>query len=229
MKILNLYLSENQTDFITFQANHLLEKTKNDPANISKTINQIITSISIIPDVVSRSVYIKKTAQVFEMDEQLLINEIQKKLRSKDGISATNSLPRLSKNTLPSKPFEKGKKHDLNYQEKDLIRLMLNYGAHSIPLEVANENEESIEEYPLAQYIIEEILTDKLSYNNKKYQLVFDEFLEGLQKGLILNEQHFVQNNHLTGLVADLTTSENVLSLNWKKNIKFTQKLNQND
>jgi hypothetical protein len=94
---------------------------------------------------------------------------------------------------------------------------MLNYGAHSIPLKVANENEESIEEYPLAQYIIEEILTDKLSYNNEKYQLVFDEFLEGLQKGLILNEQHFVQNNHLTGLVADLTTSENVLSLNWEK------------
>ena len=118
---------------------------------------------------------------------------------------------------MPSKPFEKGIKHDLNYQEKDLIRLMLNYGAHSIPLKVANENEESIEEYPLAQYIIEEILTDKLSYNNEKYQLVFDEFLEGLQKGLILNEQHFVQNNHLTGLVADLTTSENVLSLNWKK------------
>ena len=92
---------------------------------------------------------------------------------------------------------------------------MLNYG-HSIPLKVANENEESIEEYPLAQYIIEEILTDKL-YNNEKYQLVFDEFLEGLQKGLILNEQHFVQNNHLTSLVADLTTSKNDLSLNWEK------------
>ena len=151
------------------------------------------------------------------MDEQLLINEVQKKLSSKEGISTSTSLPSLSKINLPSKPFEKGIKHDLNYQEKDLIRLMLNYGAHSIHLKVANENEESIEEYPLAQYIIEEILTDKLSYNNEKYQLVFDEFLEGLQKGLILNEQHFVQNNHLTGLVADLTTSENVLSLNWEK------------
>ena len=84
-------------------------------------------------------------------------------------------------------------------------------------LEIRNESEESIEEYPLAQYIIEEILTDKLSYSNEKYQLVFDEFLEGLQKGLILNEQHFSQNNDLTGLVADLTTTENTLSYNWKK------------
>ena len=94
---------------------------------------------------------------------------------------------------------------------------MLNYGAHSIPLKVKSDNEESIEEYPLAQYIIEEILTDKLVYNNEKYQLVFDEFYDGLQKGLILNDQHFVQNNDLTGLIADLTTTNNTLSYNWKK------------
>jgi DNA primase len=212
---LKLYLEDNQIDFISFKTNHLLEKTKNDPVNISKTINEIIVSISIIPDAVSRSVYIKKTAQVFEMDEQLLINEVQKKLRSKG--ATTTVVPVSAKSTLPSKPFEKGIKHDLVEQEKDLIRLMLNYGARSIPLEIRNESEESIEEYPLAQYIIEEILTDKLSYSNEKYQLVFDEFLEGLQKGLILNEQHFSQNNDLTGLVADLTTTENTLSYNWKK------------
>ena len=56
----------------------------------------------------------------------------------------------------------------------------------------------SIVEYPLAQFIVEEILSDKLSYKNEKYQLVFNEFLEGLEKGLVLNEQHFVQNPNLT-------------------------------
>ena len=78
-----LFLSDNQIDFISFKTNHLLEKTENDPVNISKTISEIIASISIIPDVVSRSVYIKKTAQIFEMDEQLLINEVQKKIKIK--------------------------------------------------------------------------------------------------------------------------------------------------
>ena len=155
------------------------------------------------------------------MDEQLLINEVQKKLRSKRVTNSFNPSAIYSKSTLPSKPFEKGVKHNLIEQEKDLIRLMVNYGAHSIPLKVTSDNEESIEEYPLAQYIIEEILTDKLSYNNEKYQLVFDEFYDGLQKGLVLNEQHFVQNNDLTALIADLTTSKNTLSYNWKKNRKY--------
>ena len=219
------YLNEQQTDFITFKANHLLEKTKNDPINISKTINDIITSISIIPDAVSRSVYIKKTAQIFEMDEQLLISEIQKKLRSKREPQSTNSLPSVSLNNLPSKAFQKGVKHDLSNQEQDLIRLMLSYGAHSIKVEVLNENEKSTVEYPLAQFIVEEILSDKLSYKNEKYQLVFNEFLEGLEKGLVLNEQHFVQNPDLTSLVADLTTSQNILSENWKNKHQIHTKI----
>jgi len=219
------YLNDQQTDFISFKANHLLEKTKNDPINISKTINDIITSISIIPDAVSRSVYTKKTAQIFEMDEQLLITEIQKKLRSKREPQSPNSLPSISPNKLPSKTFQKGIKHDLSNQEQDLIRLMLSYGAHSIKVEVLNENEKSTVEYPLAQFIVEEILSDKLSYKNEKYQLVFNEFLEGLEKGLVLNEQHFVQNPNLTSLVADLTTSQNILSENWKNKHQIHTKI----
>ena len=219
------YLDDRQIDFISFKANHLLEKTKNDPINISKTINDIITSISIIPDAVSRSVYIKKTAQIFEMDEQLLITEIQKKLRSKREPQSTNSLPSVSQNNIPSKAFQKGVKHDLSNQEQDLIRLMLSYGAHSIKVEVLNENEKSTVEYPLAQFIVEEILSDKLSYKNEKYQLVFNEFLEGLEKGLVLNEQHFVQNPDLTSLVADLTTTQNILSENWKNKHQIHTKI----
>ena len=72
---------------------------------------------------------------------------------------------------------------------------------------------------------LEEILSDKLSYKNEKYQLVFNEFLEGLEKGLVLNEQHFVQNPNLTSLVADLTTSQNILSENWKNKHQINTKI----
>jgi hypothetical protein len=94
---------------------------------------------------------------------------------------------------------------------------MLNYGALSIPLEVHKDNGETLEEeYPLAQFIIEEMLTDNLFYNNQQYQKIFDEFTDGLENGLLVNEQHFIQNPDLTSLVVDLTTSENILSENWE-------------
>jgi DNA primase len=212
-----LYLEENQNDFITFKANLLLEKTKNDPINISKTINDIITTIGVIPDAVSRSIYIKTTAQIFEMDEQLLITEVQKKLKSKSNSSVNTVANTATIPTISGKKFQKGIKHDLNVQEKDLIRLMLNYGALSIPLEVQKENGEKFEEeYPLAQFIIEEMLTDNLSYSDKNYQNIFNEFIDGLENGLLVNDQHFVQNPDLTSIVADLTTSQNIVSENWK-------------
>ena len=211
------YLEKNQNDFITFKANLLLKKSKNDPINISNTINEIIASISVIPDAVSRSIYIKTTAQIFEMDEQLLINEVQKKTRTKSSSKDSQVATNFNTPTITGKAFEKGIKHSLKIQEKDLIRLMLNYGALSIPLEIQKENGETVEEeYPLAQFIIEEILTDNLSYSNQKYQEIFNEFIDGLENGLLVNDQHFIQNPDLTSLVADLTTSRNILSENWK-------------
>ena len=159
----------------------------------------IIASISVIPDAVSRSIYIKTTAQIFEMDEQLLINEVQKKTRTKSSSKDSQVATNFNTPTITGKAFEKGIKHSLKIQEKDLIRLMLNYGALSIPLEIQKENGETVEEeYPLAQFIIEEILTDNLSYSNQKYQEIFNEFIDGLENGLLVNDQHFIQNPDLT-------------------------------
>ena len=212
------YLEQNQSDFISFKSNLLLEKTKNDPINVSKTINEIITSISFIPDAVARSIYIKTTAQIFEMDEQLLILEVQKKLKPKSSSTDVSAvLSNVNSSLLTAKKFKKGVKHDLNLQERDLIRLMLNYGALSIPLEIQKDDGELYEEeYPLAQFIIEEMLTDNLFYNDTNYQLIFNEFIDGLENGLLINENHFIQNPNLTSIIADLTTSENTVSENWK-------------
>ena len=40
-----------------------------------------------------------------------------------------------------------------------------------------------------------------------------------------VNEQHFVQNPNLTSLVADLTTSQNILSENWKNKHQINTKI----
>ena len=211
------FLINNQQDFISFKANQLLKKSNNDPIQISKTINGIITSIAEIPDAIGRSVYIKSTAQIFDMDEGLLLLEVRKKLGKKNSNVNIPVIHEQRKSSLPAKTFQRGVKHNLDLQEKDLIRLMLNYGALSIPLEIQKDNGETIEEeYPLAQFIIEEMLTDNLFYKEPNYQKIFNEFIEGLENGLLINEQHFLQNPDLTSLVVDLTTSPNILSENWE-------------
>lgn len=218
---LSRYLNVNSQDFIQFKASILLADTKNDPIKRAETIKDIVSSISVIPDQITRSVYIQATSQLFEISEQALLNEVNKKI----GVNIhkiQKEQANINKNEekkLPIKTTKKGK-HLLSFQEKDLIRLMVLYGAKHITIEVENQNNETEEvNYPVAQFIIEEILSDEISYINKDYQLVFDEYLDGIQQGLIVNEKHFTQhtNTNLNKIVVDITTQKDSVSENWSK------------
>ena len=214
------YLDENRKDFIQFKAEVLLSETKNDPIKRAETIRSIVHSIAVIPDQIIRNIYIQETSQRFDINEKALINELNKILRNQVKKEHTGYLPEQKQEVvsisdqIPKKGF-----NELEHQEKDIIRLMLMYGSLGIPLEVENDEGEMIEEkYPLAQFVIEEMVTDNLSYKNESYQKIFNEFLDGLENGLVINDQQFLQNEDqsLNSLVVDLTTSRNVLSENWE-------------
>ena len=222
------YIDDNKRDFIQFKAEVLLSETKNDPIKRADTIRSIVHSIAVIPDQIIRNIYIQETSQRFDINEKALINELNKILRNQFKKEHTGYLPE-QKQELITISDQVGKKdfNELEHQEKDIIRLMLMYGSLGIPLEIENEEGEVIEEkYPLAQFVIEEMVTDNLSYKNESYQKIFNEFLDGLENGLVINDQQFLQNEDqsLNSLVVDLTTSRNVLSENWatKHNI-FTK------
>ena len=222
------YIDDNKRDFIQFKAEVLLSETKNDPIKRADTIRSIVHSIAVIPDQIIRNIYIQETSQRFDINEKALINELNKILRNQFKKEHTGYLPE-QKQELITISDQVGKKdfNELEHQEKDIIRLMLMYGSLGIPLEIENEEGEVIEEkYPLAQFVIEEMVTDNLSYKNESYQKIFNEFLDGLENGLVINDQQFLQNEdqNLNSLVVDLTTSRNVLSENWatKHNI-FTK------
>ncbi len=67
------YVAKNQTDFIIFKVNHLLQDAGNDPRKRSEVTENILFSISIIPDEIVRSAYIHECAELMNMDEQMLM------------------------------------------------------------------------------------------------------------------------------------------------------------
>lgn len=72
------YLAEHQVDFIRFKTNLLLKEAQGDPIKLSRLINSIVQSISVIPDDITRSVYIRETSGMLAMDEQLLVSAVAK-------------------------------------------------------------------------------------------------------------------------------------------------------
>ena len=74
------YLAEHQVDFIKFNTNLLLEEAKGDPVKKSQLVNNIVQSISVIPNEITRAVYIQETASTMQMQEQLIAKAVARQV-----------------------------------------------------------------------------------------------------------------------------------------------------
>ena len=74
------YVEEHQVDFLKFKTNLALAEAQNDPRKLSALVADIVTSISFIPDEITRSLYIRETAQTMRMDEKMIVRAVQNQM-----------------------------------------------------------------------------------------------------------------------------------------------------
>ena len=72
------YINANEVDFIRFKTNLLLEEAGKDPIKRAGLISSIVKSISVIPDAIVRSVYIRECSQLLQMEEKVLVEATAK-------------------------------------------------------------------------------------------------------------------------------------------------------
>ena len=72
------YINNHEVDFIRFKTNLLMEEAGKDPIKRAELITSIVKSISVIPDAIVRSVYIKECSQLLKMEEKLLVEATAK-------------------------------------------------------------------------------------------------------------------------------------------------------
>ena len=72
------HIARNEQDFINFKTDLLLGEAGNDPLKRANLINDIADTIALMPDAVVRAVYVRATAERFNMDEQILADRISK-------------------------------------------------------------------------------------------------------------------------------------------------------
>ena len=73
---LTQFINENAQDFVEFKINLLDDKSKNDPIKKVNLISEIMQSIAIIPDGITREVYIDKCSKLLEIGKQELDNKV---------------------------------------------------------------------------------------------------------------------------------------------------------
>lgn len=87
------FIKENETDFIRFKTEILLKDAGNDPVAKAHLIQDIVESISLISDDITRSVYTKECSNLLEIGEDLLRKEVDKKRMYREQKKNDSSVP----------------------------------------------------------------------------------------------------------------------------------------
>ena len=99
------HIHDSAKDFITFKAELSLKEAGDDPFKRAELIKDMVGSISKISDSIKRSVFFQKTANLMQIDEQLLISESNKitieRGRQKDKDREREQNRQRLKNDLP--------------------------------------------------------------------------------------------------------------------------------
>lgn len=202
------YIHRNEKDFIIFKSNLLLADSANDPVKRAEVIKDIVESIAKVPDSIKRSVFIKECSKLLEIQEQVLINEMNKLLRNK------RKEDKDLQQQMPEEPLNyeellKENEIELNtseYQERDIVRLL-----------VQNSEEMYNEGQTVAAYVLNEIETNELKFSNEVYQHIIAACKQRMEDNEPLNQDFFInhEDQRISSLASDMLISRYELSARW--------------
>lgn len=216
------YIESEAADFILFKTKILLEEAKGDPVKKTSLIKDIVTSIAKIYDPIKRSVYIRECADRMEINEQILVDSVNKAVRTAINKRKEKDLSEQFKiESEANRPIDTGfpteerqvtkqkaskATQDDALQEKDIVRLLVEFGDKVL------EEEVTVAYYIMAN--MEDIIEE---FDSSFYQEIIKDCFKGLQGNRKINKDYFLQheNEKYRSLAIDLMSSPYVYSENW--------------
>jgi len=219
------YLKENETDFIRFKTRLLLTEAGTDPIKRAELIRDVVKSIAVIPDSITRTIYIKECSTCLEVAEPVIYNEVNKLLRQKN-FKDRNQYPSLEDLPVPPPVIAKPLLPESTswYSEREIIRLLLKFGSFEFEKRISKEdgNEEVLS---VSDYIVSEINSDELGFDNKVCASIFSDFSFNTRQGLVTGDMYFVKHEDpaISSFSAELLAETHELSKIWKAKQTFVE------
>lgn len=216
------YLTNKAQDFIVFKADLLMVEAAGNPIKTNEVIHAMIDSIALIPDNTLRSLYVSECSRLMRVSERALIAELNKALRKNHREQYRSR--RLPQDDLPEPPvieadFQDEKKfveNNLDAQERDILRIMINYHDASFTLEDPQQEGQKVESFEVLRFLLEEIEQDALYFENEAYKKLFQLMSSYWQTHQKFEASPFVQHedHSVRNLFVDLMTFPYTLD-NW--------------
>ncbi len=210
------YITAHETDFINFKTRLLLEQAGNDPIERAKLITDIVKSISLIPDNITRSVYVQKTASQMKVEENVLYTEIARLRKEKMGIPVSvqhkTATPQPPEIVLT--PSKTGGVTPCDIEEMMLVRYLLMFGGEELYVEERGGQGYAVS---VGEYIINELAEDELLMLNPLFREIQHEYRRNYKSEGFLPAKYFIGHTdpQISAIVADILSEPYELSKIW--------------
>ncbi len=216
------FIAANSVNFILFKTRLLLAETQNDPIKKAALIKEIVNTIALIPDGISRSLYVKECSGLMNIPEQALMTELNKILRArfkKSSPEQAGEMEAIPTEQPVSEPQINLDPDSAEFQEKEIIRMLLLYGQEVIQIKLNPSDEEEVP-VGVADYVVHDITHDEMTFENTLFKSIFDEYVRGVENDSIPDRTAFLshQNQEISFLAVNLVFTPYELSENWLKN-----------
>ncbi|MDO4881229.1 MAG: DNA primase [Capnocytophaga sp.] len=223
------YFEGNMQDFIRFKAYLLVKESKNDPLQRAETIRDMITSISKIPDIIKREIYVRECATIMNISEEVLFTSLSQ-IGSQQLQQANKEFKRKQQNNLQivkNQPI--GNVNSLVFIEKDLIKHLLLYGTkecvfEDVRLAYDEKGEEITQIFKQKLKVFEkfflELQADEIELSTPNFKNIFKLILEKYKEEENFNINRFINEIplELAQEVAGILAEDSKLQLhNWKE------------
>ena len=233
------YIQSHQTDFIRFKSTLLKEEAGGDPQKRAALIKDITQSIAQIPDIITRQVYIKDSADKLMINEQLLTREVirlrrdktkenEKQQEEQERMAAFAEDAEQAAPALTASPQQNRKQKKLEENYRNLLQVIVRHGEKILYL---SEDGQPVQ---AGEYILSQLAADGIAAPNPLFQTVADEYTAHRHDTGFVAETFFKfhPNPAVSSLAVDLIADRYQLSQIYSKQSiseNVVQEVQQND
>jgi len=194
---LKRYLKSNAVDFIVFRTRALAKLSEGDPVKRAELVRDIVAAIANIPEMITRSLYIRECSRLLHVEEPVLWNELRKVRRKLFDEAPSNITANKPAEQMHPVQHENTTAFTSDPQERELIRVLVKYGEEETTF--IGEPEPGQEEPPIftmkiADYIIQNLRADNITFENILCQRIYDECCAMFERAEKINEDYFLRH-----------------------------------
>ncbi|MDO9614353.1 MAG: toprim domain-containing protein, partial [Bacteroidota bacterium] len=220
------YIKANETDFIKFKTQLLMGTVENDPVSKARLVNEIVRSISVIPDTITRTIYIKECSRLMDVQEAVLYSEIRKIQNKQSEDHTRKELQEIQ--IQASKPAaqvtEKKVANHFETEEREIIRVLLKY-FHQEAFDIEDDETHEMKSYTVGYYVLSELQSDGLTSVDPNFSFIIATLEENVDNKDFDPVKFFTQHPdiEISQFASNIMADKYIESKRWSKGGAFIE------